>query len=161
VAAAAVKKDLENGKTFPEFSLPNGNPVLGIDGKPLSVAEYRGKVVLIDFWATWCGPCLAEMPNVIAAYDKYHARGFDIIGVSLDQPAGQATLPAFLKDHKMPWRQFCDGKFWGNELAVKYGIQAIPASFLLDRDGKIIASGLAIRGPALAPAIEAALAAKP
>ncbi len=154
--AEEMKRNLVVGKPFPEFAVAAG-PVKDIAGAPLSVAQYKGKVVLIDFWATWCGPCMEEMPNVIAAYNKYHARGFDIIGVSLDQPEGLATLPAFLKEHQMPWRQYCDGKFWSNELAVKYGIISIPASYLLDGTGKIIA--VSPRGALLAPAIEAALAA--
>jgi len=157
MAADAAQKDLVVGKPFPEFAI-KGGPVKDVSGKDLAVAQFKGKIVLIDFWATWCGPCMEEMPNVIAAYNKYHNQGFDIIGVSLDQPAGMATLPAFLVEHQMPWRQFCDGKYWSNELAVKYGIHSIPASYLLDGTGKIIA--VSPRGPALAPAIEAALANK-
>jgi peroxiredoxin len=101
---------------------------------------------------------MEEMPNVVAAYNKYHGQGFEIAGVSLDQENQHDMLVAFLKEHQMPWRQFYDGKGWKNELAVKYGIESIPASYLLDRAGKIIA--VAPRGPALAPAIEAALAKK-
>jgi thiol-disulfide isomerase/thioredoxin len=155
--AQAAQKDLVVGKIFPEFAVKAG-PVKDIAGKELALSQYKGKVVLVDFWATWCGPCMEEMPNVIAAYEKYHSKGFEIIGVSLDQPSGQATLAAFLAAHKMPWRQFCDGKYWQNELAVKYGIEAIPASYLLDGNGKIIA--LSPSGSALAPAIEDALAHK-
>ena len=124
----------------------------------MSVANYKGKIVLVDFWATWCGPCMAEMPNVIAAYNKYHSKGFEIIGVSLDRndPGEKDKLVAFLKDHQMPWPQYYDGKNEMNDVAVKYGINAIPASFLIGPDGKILA--LSPRGPALAPAIETALA---
>jgi len=150
--AAENQKNLVVGAQFPDFA------VADLDGQPLSVASYKGKIVLIDFWATWCGPCMQEMPNVIAAYNKYHSQGFDIIGVSLDQENQHDTLVAFLKDKKMPWRQFYDGKYWENALAVKYGVMAIPQSYLLDGTGKIIA--VEPRGEALAPAIEAALAKK-
>ncbi len=155
-ANQAIKAGLEVGKQFPEFAVSSG-PVKDIDGKELSLAQYRGKIVLVDFWATWCGPCMGEMPNVVAAYQKYHNRGFEIVGVSLDHQEAIAGLPTFLAQHNMPWRQFCDGKYWQNELAVKYGIDSIPASFLLDGSGKIVA--VSPRGPALEPAIEAALAA--
>jgi peroxiredoxin len=152
VAASAIQKSLVVGAPFPDFS------VADLDGQPLSVASYKGKVTLIDFWATWCGPCMQEMPNVIAAYAKYHDQGFDIIGISLDKENQHDALAAFLKTNHMPWRQFYDGKYWQNALALKYGVDAIPQSYLLDRTGKIVA--VEPRGAALAPAIEAALAAK-
>ncbi len=128
-----------------------------LSGKPISLAQYKGKVVLMDFWATWCGPCVGEMPNVIAAYKKYHAQGFDIVGVSLDQDKG--ALTKYIAANKMPWRQIFDGKGWGSAVGRQYGVQAIPFGLLIGRDGKIIA--LEVRGPALGPAIAKALAAKP
>ena len=125
-------------------------------GQPFSIASHKGKVVLVDFWATWCGPCRAELPNVIAAYQKYHAKGFDIVGVSLDEDKPQ--LLSFIKDQNMTWPQYFDGQRWENKLAVKYGIQSIPATFLLDGEGKIIGKNL--RGDALEQALASALANK-
>jgi thiol-disulfide isomerase/thioredoxin len=125
-----------------------------LSGKLLSLAQYKGKVVLMDFWATWCGPCVGEMPNVIAAYKKYHAQGFDIVGVSLDQ--SRPALTAFIALHKMPWRQVFDGKYWSSAVPREYGVQAIPFGLLIGRDGRIAA--VDVRGPALIAAIQAALA---
>jgi thiol-disulfide isomerase/thioredoxin len=149
-AAKKIQASLAIGAKFPDFN------VTDVAGRPLSVAGDRGKVVLVDFWATWCGPCRAEMPNVIAAYQKYHSKGFDIIGVSLDED--KEPLLSYLKDQKMTWPQFFDGKYWSNELAVKYGIDAIPANFLLDGEGKII--GKDLRGDELTQAVAAALSKK-
>ncbi len=127
-----------------------------LSGQPLSLAQYRGKVVLMDFWATWCGPCVGEMPNVIAAYKKYHAQGFDVVGISLDQD--HAALTSFLKQNHMPWRQVFDGKGWESAVPTRYGIHSIPFGLLIGRDGAIQA--VEVRGPELAPAIKRALAQK-
>lgn len=114
-------------------------------GDEIDLAAMKGKVVLVDFWATWCGPCVAEMPNVIAAYNKHHENGFEVIGISLDQDQG--AMANYITENKMPWPQYYDGKGWGNEIAGKFGIGSIPATFLIGKDGKIAASNL--RGPAL------------
>jgi thiol-disulfide isomerase/thioredoxin len=110
-------------------------------------------VVLIDFWATWCPPCRAELPNVIATYQKYHSKGFDIIGVSLDED--KAQLLSFIKDHNMTWPQYYDGKKWDNQLAMNYGVEIAPTTYLLDGEGKII--GKDLRGDDLKKAVAAAL----
>jgi thiol-disulfide isomerase/thioredoxin len=136
---AAAASALTVGKTFPAFAEKD------LNGQPLALANFKGKVVLIDFWATWCGPCVAELPNVLAAYEKYHDKGFEIIGISLDQ--SRDALTAFIKEKNMKWAQYFDGLGWKNKLSEQNGIQAIPATFLLDGEGKIIARNL--RGPAL------------
>lgn len=127
------------GEVFPDFEKTD------LDGKPLSISRFRGKVVLLDFWATWCGPCVGEMPNVISVYDRYHGKGFEIIGISLD--TDKNTLESFIKDYGIKWPQYYDGKGWENELARAYNVNAIPATFLLDGEGRLIAENL--RGPAL------------
>lgn len=132
-------------------------PLKGVDlaGKAVSYDAYKGKVLLVDFWATWCGPCVGELPNVVEAYQKYHSKGFEVLGISLDQANSKPKLEAFIKEHKMPWPQVYDGKYWQADNAVAYGVQSIPFTLLIGKDGKIAAVGA--RGPALAPAIEAAL----
>lgn len=146
-AAKKVQQTLVVGAKFPDFETKD------LDGKPLSVSNYKGKIVLIDFWATWCGPCVYELPNVIKAYGKYHDKGFEIIGISLDD--SEPKLRSFLKDKNMNWSQYFDGSRWKNKLAQKYGVQAIPATFLLDGEGKIIARDL--RGEKLDEALATAL----
>jgi peroxiredoxin len=147
-ASKKIQRTLVEGAKFPDFDEKD------LAGKPISVASFKGKVVLIDFWATWCAPCVGELPNVIKTYEKNHDKGFEIIGVSLDQD--EQKLKSFTKDRNMTWQQYFDGKGWGNKLAQKYGIQSIPATFLVDGDGKII--GRDLRGEALDEAVTKALA---
>ncbi len=116
-----------------------------IDGTAFDPRTLTGKVVLVDFWATWCGPCVAEMPNIRAQYDKYHAAGFEVVGVSLDDD--RAAVADFLQAKEIPWPVILDGRGPGNSLADRYGIRAIPALFLVGRDGNVIS--LQARGKAL------------
>ena len=117
-----------------------GNPVKmafkAVDGRQVDLAKLKGKVVLIDFWATWCGPCIAELPNVKKTYAKYHEKGFEIVGISLDQSKDKLT--DFVKENDMPWPQHFDGLGWKNEFAVMYGIQGIPAMWLVNKDGNLV-----------------------
>lgn len=122
----------------------------------LSLEQYRGKVVLLDFWATWCGTCIGEVPNIVSAYKKYKAQGFDIVGISLDED--RSKLLSFIQTNKMPWRQVFDGHGWNSLISTRYKVRSIPFTLLIGRDGKIAAVNL--RGAALEPAIQAALAQK-
>jgi peroxiredoxin len=145
--------DLSPGKKAPVFAAKL------LDGKPVKFPDdYKGKIVMLDFWATWCGPCVAEIPNVVKAYGEYHSKGYEILGVSLDKEDWEQKLADFTKKKEMPWPQVYDGKFWGAEVAKLYGIHSIPHMILVDgTTGKILADGGDLRGEGLAPTIEKAL----
>lgn len=127
------------GNEAPDFSMDNP------EGKSVKLSDFRGKVLLIDFWASWCGPCRRENPHVVELYHKYHPKGFDILGVSLDK-AREPWLKAIETDGLI-WNHVSDLKGWANSAAQLYGVSSIPHTVLLDKEGKIIARNL--RGPAL------------
>lgn len=164
--AGAKKADaaapLEDAPTYDPNLKVGASPIVfaakDMTGKPVSLSQYAGKVVLLDFWATWCGPCVGEVPNVVANYKKFHAQGLEIVGISLDNAGDRAKLLSFTRQNHMAWRQVYDGGGWHSKTAQLYKVQAIPFSLLIGRDGKIAA--VDPRGPALAPAVETALAAK-
>lgn len=122
------------GKKAPDFT------ALDPDGKSVSLSQHRGKYVLLDFWAAWCGPCRRENPNVVKAYQKYHAKGFDVFGVSLDK--SKAAWVKAIKDDQLTWTQVSDLAFWDSAPAKLYGVRAIPANVLIDPDGIIVGRNL-------------------
>ena len=107
-----------------------------LDGKPFDQKSLAGKVVLVDFWATWCGPCVAEIPNMLEQYEKYHAQGFEVVGISLDEEKDK--VDAFIAEHKIPWPIIYVGKGWQDPTAQFYGISGIPQLILIGRDGNVI-----------------------
>lgn len=111
-------------------------------GNPVALASLKGQFVLVDFWASWCGPCRAENPNVVAAYQKYHDKGFTVLGVSLDRPGQKDKWLKAIHDDKLTWTHVSDLKFWDNEVAKLYDIKAIPQNLLIDKDGKIVAKNI-------------------
>lgn len=107
--------------------------VTAIDGSEIDLSRLRGKVVLLDFWATWCGPCLREFPNVLATYNKYHAKGFEIVGISLDQD--KESLARFIAATGVPWPQYFDQT---KEISQRFGIEEIPTMWLLSKQGLVV-----------------------
>ena len=129
-------KTVALGAIAPEFTAADTS------GNMVSLSSFRGKYVLIDFWASWCGPCRKENPNVIKAFNQYKNKNFTIVGISLDGPTGKESwLKAIHKDG-LTWTQLSDLEFWDSKTAVLYAVRSIPQNFLLDPDGKIVAKNL-------------------
>ncbi len=127
------------GKVFPPIDEKD------LAGKAVSTAKLKGKIVYVSFWASWSGLCVADLPAQIALYQKYHDKGFEIIGISVDEERND--LKAMIAKKNLPWPQICDGRGWKGRLVHQYGVSTLPFSCLLDREGKIIGKNL--RGPAL------------
>lgn len=126
-----------------------------VNGKPVKLSSFRGKYVLLDFWASWCPPCRQENPNVVKAYNRFKEKNFTILSVSLDKAGDKAAWEAAIKNDGLTWTQVSDLKFWDNSAAVLYQVTSIPSNFLIDPSGKIIARDL--RGQDLENTLEAVL----
>lgn len=147
---AGIKKSLDAqlqrnagmvGREAPEITLPD------VNGKEVKLSSFRGKYVLVDFWASWCGPCRHENPNVVKAYNQFKNKNFTILGVSLDKPGEKDKWLKAIKDDKLDWTQVSDLKYWNSDVVLMYNIEGIPYNVLVDPNGKVIAESL--RGEAL------------
>ena len=141
--------DLKAGDVAPDFSVKT------LDGRPLKLSDFRGKYVLLDFWATWCGPCVGEMPNLKATYDTF-GKDARLVMISLSLDPDRASPEKFVKDNGIGWTQVFLGEWSKDLITLSYGVFAIPKIFLIGPDGKVLAADL--RGPKIKEAVAASLA---
>lgn len=140
------ERTLSIGALAPEFSQAN------VDGRQVKLSDFKGKYVLLDFWASWCGPCRQENPNVVKVYNQFKDKNFTVLGISLDRPGAKSAWLKAIEDDKLTWTHVSDLNFWKNEVAVMYNVTGIPQNFLLDPEGRIIAKNL--RGEQLEATLE-------
>ena len=127
-------KTVKEGRRAPEFSAPNP------EGKSVSLKESLGKITIVDFWASWCGPCRKESPNMVKLYSEFHDKGLNIIGVSLDKDA--AKWKEAIATDKLTWTQVSNLKEWKDQIAIQYGVKAIPSTYVLNQYGVVVAKNL-------------------
>ena len=130
----AILSNSAVGKTMKEFTESD------VNGKPVTLATFKGRYVLVDFWASWCAPCRGEIPRLIKTYEAFKGQNFTVLSISLDD--NKQLWQNAMASHRMPWTQVSNVKGWNDELSVYYGLKGIPSTLLIDPDGKIIARDL-------------------